>query len=171
MYWKYSLHNYIYKKKLSSVTRCQIYASCTADSTLFHSNFQKSCQGRFYLNFWLISYHFQATPVNRRLIVSLSAGANKEMRSSFHVVNGFQISTDHTQTNPTRSYTMCVKQWGSWNRKRQVQDAGRRTIVVKTRQATDNTSVCVCVFFKWRLIQSFQRMRHTIRLFLVVDIN
>jgi hypothetical protein len=72
------------KKIWSSVTRCQIDASCTADDTLFRNNFKISCQGRVYLNVWLISYHFQASPVNGRLLVNLSTGANKEIQSSFH---------------------------------------------------------------------------------------
>jgi hypothetical protein len=89
------------------VTRCQIYASCTAGDNLFRNNFQISRQERGLSEFWLNSYLFQATPVNRRLLVSLSTGANKEMQYSFHSVNGFQVSTD-TTGDPLYGTTRCV---------------------------------------------------------------
>lgn len=89
------------------MTLCQIYASCTADDTLFRNNFQISYQGRVYLNVWLISYLSQTSPVNRRLLVSLSTGVNKEMQSPFHLVNGFLVSRDTTD-DPLQGATRCV---------------------------------------------------------------
>jgi len=59
-------------------------------------NFKSVAKDGVYLNVWLISYLFQTSPVNRRLLVSLSTGANKEIQSSVHAVNGFQVSTDTT---------------------------------------------------------------------------
>jgi len=69
--------------------------------------FKSVAKNGIYLNVWLVSYLFQASPVNRRLIVSLSTGANKEMQSSFYSVNGFQVSTDTTD-DPLHGTTRCV---------------------------------------------------------------
>jgi hypothetical protein len=70
-------------------------------------SFKSVTKDGVYLNVWLIAYLYQPSPVNRRLLVSLSAGANKEMQPSFHVVNGFHVSRDTTD-NPLHGPARCV---------------------------------------------------------------